>query len=915
MAKNYLDKAYLTGTYGLDLNSLPKAYSDTEIARYIYLAEVRITHISDDFSDDTYNALTPLDQDEVKFLTSVIVEQWLKHGIPLSRVSTSATLSAVSSSATRPQDPAYVPHIVLEGLATLGLMKNFDSAKQIRAVKNGIYDGMGDNELNSRINNMIENAISMRFDGKENKVSPTGVQNGDSKNYIATWVNGVRQLKDIQDLFVSAGLSITPNRTIFGKKAKTIDISTFLKTADLTAATTNLEAADKLIEQEITSLKTTLEAEVRSLKSTTTSLSGKTSGGFIGNLTAATATSLSTPPASDKDYFYYHITSDPETVLGTVITGQNGKWVKIEAKPDKSGWNLITTAYLDASPFGLDAAGVDAKIADAEARIGTIIDTKIKPVVDWFETQGNQIFTDLQDLANEAKALEEKDKDIDADILAATVRIKKNEDFKKMFDDLTDGTFIFKKDDTTYESKTVDQLATILATETEFTDKDKKLATTKEIDDFGKTIKVKDSTGTKVDLPTMTGQVSATDTTEDLDKTLVTAKTLDNKEKALQDALKLKANASTDWLVTTIETTSPGFFIFDETPAIDALPYESEVKVEWPATIPGTWGDTDQVQSKLPSATTTERVILNVAGTNVMNYSELKNDFDKYMIITKKKGTGTPGAVDENDYWQFVKFEIKPSSFEPTTAQLQVLNGKAFTTAHETRLNQIEASGLFLGDVISDKDETEADLITRVDGIFSTAIKGDHAEIIKETDTAGEAIYFLLTKGDTTWTKGAERTEHIKTGASGGATTVGIQAGVNSYTGHLVTFDKFESLAEITTTIKQEAFRAANKLLTITFPLATTVADGVFFECSELLSVDLPMATTFNGKIFADCDKLTTLNLPSATTIADGVLEGLPNVPTLTITLPSKFNTDAEKMRIFGGAYGTDYNHITFTWV
>lgn len=124
---------------------------------------------------------------------------------------------------------------------------------------------------------------------------------------------------------ITAGLGITPNKTIFGKKATTIDIKDFLKSADLDAVKNTLEAADALINTEIASLKSSLEPEVKRLQTELSSLSGKTSGGFIGNLTAASAGSLSTAPASDKDYFYYHITSDPETVLGTPIAGQNGK--------------------------------------------------------------------------------------------------------------------------------------------------------------------------------------------------------------------------------------------------------------------------------------------------------------------------------------------------------------------------------------------------------------------------------------------------------------------------------------------------------------------------------------------------------------------------------------------------------------
>lgn len=45
---------------------------------------------------------------------------------------------------------------------------------------------LNDNELNSRIQLMIENAISGRFDGKENAIRPDGIASGDSKTYLAT---------------------------------------------------------------------------------------------------------------------------------------------------------------------------------------------------------------------------------------------------------------------------------------------------------------------------------------------------------------------------------------------------------------------------------------------------------------------------------------------------------------------------------------------------------------------------------------------------------------------------------------------------------------------------------------------------------------------------------------------------------
>lgn len=99
-------------------------------------------------------------------------------------------------------------------------------------------------------------------------------------------------------------------------------------------------------------------------------------------------------------------------------------------------------------------------------------------------------------------------------------------------------------------------------------------------------------------------------------------------------------------------------------------------------------------------------------------------------------------------------------------------------------------------------------------------------------------------------------------------------------------------------------------ITSVDLPKATHIGDRAF-EGSRLTSLSLPKATTIGEHAFEN-SPLTNLELPEATTIKNYAFYGIANEPTTTVTLPSKFNTEANKGHIFGVG---NWRQITFTWV
>jgi hypothetical protein len=72
----FIDKNYLEQTYGLDLNTLPKKYTDLEINKYLMLASERVDYIADGkISLQGLATFSSVIQGRIKTATALIAEQ------------------------------------------------------------------------------------------------------------------------------------------------------------------------------------------------------------------------------------------------------------------------------------------------------------------------------------------------------------------------------------------------------------------------------------------------------------------------------------------------------------------------------------------------------------------------------------------------------------------------------------------------------------------------------------------------------------------------------------------------------------------------------------------------------------------------------------------------------------------------
>lgn len=67
----------------------------------------------------------------------------------------------------------------------------------------------------------------------------------------------------------------------------------------------------------------------------------------------------------------------------------------------------------------------------------------------------------------------------------------------------------------------------------------------------------------------------------------------------------------------------------------------------------------------------------------------------------------------------------------------------------------------------------------------------------------------------------------------------------------------------ITTSIRQQAFRACAALASVNFPNVTSVADGAFYNCTALAKAEFGSAVAFANNAFYGCSNLTALILRS----------------------------------------------------
>lgn len=256
--------------------------------------------------------------------------------------------------------------------------------------------------------------------------------------------------KDGKDLDVA---SLTEDQIITAKEGNTIDLSTLLTTTDKI----NLEAEIKKVNDEVAatnneqdSVKQNLKDEVTARKAEETKLDNKidtskaalekaiadldaavkaananlntelgavrdiASGGFQGNYDVTKISTLGLPN-SVTSYIYYHIQSDSEVILSNpAITGQNGKWVRINSNPTHDGWVIDTTHFYDNSPFGINESDVDVKVEALRAAIKATTDALRNDLT----TNINNIATNLTSVTNLKTRLDNLLKDTATDATA-----------------------------------------------------------------------------------------------------------------------------------------------------------------------------------------------------------------------------------------------------------------------------------------------------------------------------------------------------------------------------------------------------------------------------------------------------------------------------------------------------------------
>lgn len=92
-----------------------------------------------------------------------------------------------------------------------------------------------------------------------------------------------------------------------------------------------------------------------------------------------------------------------------------------------------------------------------------------------------------------------------------------------------------------------------------------------------------------------------------------------------------------------------------------------------------------------------------------------------------------------------------------------------------------------------------------------------------------------------------------------------------------------------------------------------TLGDSAMSTSRRLKTVKLPNCTSVGQYAFSSCNSLVEVYLPNANNIGSGSFTGMKDKSVIHFTLKSKFNTDAEKLRLFSRY--VDWSTFTFTWV
>lgn len=121
MAKKlFIDKTYFISDYKTSFEDEWNALSEKGQERFIYLATIRIQRLVNKYFENLAD-LIPVEQDAIKQAVSILIDYWLEYGLNLNRIAGSVSANGFSVSENPPADPDYIPEMVYEALAIVGL--------------------------------------------------------------------------------------------------------------------------------------------------------------------------------------------------------------------------------------------------------------------------------------------------------------------------------------------------------------------------------------------------------------------------------------------------------------------------------------------------------------------------------------------------------------------------------------------------------------------------------------------------------------------------------------------------------------------------------------------------------------------------------------------------------------------------
>lgn len=321
--------------------------------------------------------------------------------------------------------------------------------------------------------------------------------------------------------------------------------------------------------------------------------------------------------------------------------------------------------------------------------------------------------------------------------------------------------------------------------------------------------------------------------------------------------------------------------------------------------------------------------------------------------------------ADNNDIANFLKDKQRANSilgvggnFAPTVSL------RPFTKIEKDKIEALGTGNVFLGQYAypnSDESGIGSWLISQFVSGNVLGKVGDYAEIRIETANAGEFKYSLW-KVTAASQAGAITTIEKIVGSDGKISVSGAGAdkysrasmeanfaheedlwiddsifsqidtftyGNNYFAGTMTTISE-TNFNNISTVVNSGAFTSENAIELISLPHASTIGDTAF-QAAPLHSINIPQVTTIGDTAFQSAllqylelpnlvsvgahafgsSPLIELKIIKATTIGDGAFASIVNSIDTLVLMQSKFNTDAEKNRIFGNG---KWDQITFVW-